>query len=88
MGKRPVLWLSHDQAPGRQEAHFSHKYERFCTFKQDAELFVHMKHINIQNKNDKHVTVTTQQFGWAVGTVSTQTSLKRYLESYATHSVV
>lgn len=61
MGKRPVLWLSHDQAPGSQEVNFSHKHKRFCTFKQDAQLFVHMKPINRQNNKDKHVTVTTQQ---------------------------
>lgn len=63
---------------------FSHKHQRFSTFKQYAELFVHMKNINIHNNNDKHVTVPTQQFWWAVGTVSTQPSPKHYLESYVT----
>lgn len=85
MGKRPVLWLCHDQAPGRQEVNFSHKHKDSALLKQVAELFVHMKHINRQNNNDKHVTVTMQQFWWAEGTVSTKSRLKVYLECYITH---
>lgn len=29
MGKRPVLWLSHGQAPGREEIHFSHTHTHY-----------------------------------------------------------